>query len=100
MDACLADAYGTILDAESGARRRELPVLAGVAADDWLDAYFRLEPPLNAGELSRTRAYELIPRANGVKPLGMTGVQILRGQGAPGRGTTVVRSLLEVEALL
>lgn len=68
MDACLVDAYGTVIDADFGARGRELPELAGVPAEDWLDAYFRLEPALSVGELSRIQGYELILRTCGVEP--------------------------------
>jgi len=68
MDACLVDAYGTIVDAEFGARSRELAEMAGVAADEWRDAYARLDPALGVGHLTRAEAYELLLRTCGVKP--------------------------------
>jgi HAD superfamily hydrolase (TIGR01509 family) len=68
MDACLVDAYGTILDADFGARGRELVELAGVPAQEWRDAYSRLEPALSVGELSRIQGYELMLRTCGVEP--------------------------------
>ncbi|MBV9448418.1 MAG: HAD-IA family hydrolase [Streptosporangiaceae bacterium] len=68
MDACLVDAYGTMLDADFGARGRELSELAGLSADEMHDAYVRLEPALSVGELSRLEGYELILRTYGIEP--------------------------------
>jgi putative hydrolase of the HAD superfamily len=66
--ACLVDVYDTILSTDFSARRADLPTLAGVAPEAFIDAYQRIGPALTVGQVSKAESYELILRACGVKP--------------------------------
>jgi HAD superfamily hydrolase (TIGR01509 family) len=63
VEACLIDVYETILTCDFTAFRRELPALAGVDAAVWQDAYERVAPTQNIGQLSRAEVYEIVVRA-------------------------------------
>jgi putative hydrolase of the HAD superfamily len=68
FQACLLDAYGTILSCDFSAYRTELPVLAGIAPEA-MDAEFRrLEPAVTDGRLSLSQAYARIMQACGAEP--------------------------------
>ncbi len=68
LQACLIDAYGTILHTDFTAHRIERAAMAGVPADV-MDAEFRrLAPALAIGQLSMTEAFTQILRACGVEP--------------------------------
>jgi putative hydrolase of the HAD superfamily len=68
FEACLIDAYGTIMSTDFSAHRAELPALAGVPADAMYAEFGRLAPALTVGELSIAEAFEQILRACGVEP--------------------------------
>jgi putative hydrolase of the HAD superfamily len=68
FEACLIDAYGTIVHTDFGAHRAELPVMAGIPADAMYAEFGRLAPALTVGELSMAEAFERILRACGVEP--------------------------------
>ena len=67
-DACLLDAYDTIVHTDFSAHRDELPKLAGISADAMSREFGRLAPALSVGEISITEAYAEILRARGVEP--------------------------------
>ena len=68
LDACLLDAYDTIVHTDFSAHRNELPKLAGISADAMFREFSRLAPALSVGEISITEAYAEILRACGVEP--------------------------------
>ena len=85
VEACLLDAFGTILTCAFTAHMRELPVLAGIPADAMYEEFARIVRPRS-------------PTALGIRT-----AQIVRGApGAdvPSGGTKVIRSLSDVEAML
>jgi putative hydrolase of the HAD superfamily len=68
LDACLLDAYDTIVHTDFSAHRNELPKLAGISADALFREFGRFAPALSVGEISITEAYAEILRACGVEP--------------------------------
>jgi putative hydrolase of the HAD superfamily len=68
FEACLIDAYGTIVYTDFSAHRAELPVMAGIPADAMYAEFGRLAPALTVGELSMAEVFEQILRACGVEP--------------------------------
>ena len=68
FQACLLDAFGTIVSTDFSGHRAELPVLAGIPADAMYAEFGRLAPALTVGELSIAEAFEQILRACGVEP--------------------------------
>jgi putative hydrolase of the HAD superfamily len=68
LEACLVDAYDTILTCDFSVLRRELPALAGLSLDAWNDDYNRLSPLLNDGRMSKAAAFGEILRARGREP--------------------------------
>ncbi len=68
LEACLIDAYDTIVTCDFSVLRRELPTLADLPADDWNADYNRLSPLLNDGRLSKAEAFGEILRARGREP--------------------------------
>lgn len=68
VEACLVDAYDTIVHTDFAARRDELPTLAGIAPDAMYAEFRHLSPALSVGELSMAEAFDLILRASGVEP--------------------------------
>jgi putative hydrolase of the HAD superfamily len=67
-DACLLDAYDTIVYTDFSAHRNELPKLAGIPADAMFREFRRLAPALSVGEISIAGAYAQILQASGVEP--------------------------------
>jgi putative hydrolase of the HAD superfamily len=67
-EACLVDVYDTLLRCDFSAHRDELPALAGVPADSWQEAYWRIDRELNTGQISKAEAFAQILRENGVEP--------------------------------
>ncbi len=65
LEACLVDAYDTILSCDFLVLRRELAALAGLPEDTWQDEYGRLSPLLNDGQTSKAAAFDAILRACG-----------------------------------
>jgi putative hydrolase of the HAD superfamily len=63
--ACLLDAYDTILTCDFSVQRRELPALAGLAVDAWRDEYERIMPALTDGRVSKAEGFGEILRACG-----------------------------------
>ncbi|HTX29194.1 MAG TPA: HAD-IA family hydrolase [Streptosporangiaceae bacterium] len=68
IEACLLDAFGTILTCDFTAHTRELPVLAGIPADAMYAEFARIAPALTDGRLSMAQAYAHILRTCGAEP--------------------------------
>jgi putative hydrolase of the HAD superfamily len=68
VEACLIDAFGTILTCDFTAHTRELPVLAGLPADAMYAEFARIAPALTDGRLSMAAGYEHILRTCGAEP--------------------------------
>lgn len=68
VEACLLDAYETILHTDFSGYRTVLPALAGLPPDAMAVEFRRLLPALSVGELSVAEAFALILRACGAEP--------------------------------
>ena len=68
LEACLVDAFDTILTCDVSVLRRELPTLAGLPLDSWNDDSTRLSPLLGDGRMSKATAFGEILRARGREP--------------------------------
>ncbi len=68
LEACLVDAYDTIVSCDFSVLRRELPALAGLPQDVWNEEYNRLHAMLGDGRMSKTEAFGEIMRAHGREP--------------------------------
>jgi HAD superfamily hydrolase (TIGR01509 family) len=68
LDACLLDAYDTIVYTDFTAYRNVLPTMAGIPADALYGEFGRLGPALSVGQISITEAFAEILRARGVEP--------------------------------
>jgi HAD superfamily hydrolase (TIGR01509 family) len=68
VEACLLDAFGTILTCDFTAHTRELPVLAGIPADAMYTEFARIAPALTDGRLSMAAGYDHILRTCGAQP--------------------------------
>ncbi len=67
-DACLVDLYDTLLSCDFSPSTRELPKLAGVAADAWNDTYAQLWAAVQVGRVSKAQAFTQTLRACGAQP--------------------------------
>ena len=66
LEACLVDAYDTIVTCDFSALRLEVPTLAGIPAGAWDKEYDRIGPWLTDGRMSKTQAFGQILRTCGV----------------------------------
>ena len=60
--------YDTLLSCDFSANRRELPTLAGVAADAWNEAYEKIWAAVQVGRVSKAEAFAQTLRACGAQP--------------------------------
>jgi len=67
-DACLVDVYDTLLSCDFVAHRIELPALAGVTEDAWVDGYRQIGSALTDGRLSKAEGFERVLRACEIEP--------------------------------
>lgn len=67
-EACLVDAYDTIVTCDFSALRRELPALAGLTQDAWQEHYEPIGPMLTDGRLSKAQGFGEVLRACGRDP--------------------------------
>ena len=65
LEACLVDAYDTIVTCDFSVLRREVPTLAGIPAGIWDTEYSRLGALLTDGRMSKTEAFGQILQASG-----------------------------------
>lgn len=68
VEACLLDAFGTILVSDFTEHVQELPVLAGIPAEAMYKEFARIAPALTDGRLSMAEGYTEILRACGAVP--------------------------------
>jgi putative hydrolase of the HAD superfamily len=65
LEACLVDAYDTIVTCDFSILRNELSALAGISPDAWQVEYARIGALVSDGRLSKTEAFERLLRAAG-----------------------------------
>jgi putative hydrolase of the HAD superfamily len=68
FDACLVDAYNTIVYTDYAPYRDELPALAGLPADVLYGEFRRLGPAVGTGRMTLAEAFARILRAGGAEP--------------------------------
>ena len=68
LDACLLDAYDTIVHTDFTPYRNVLPTMAGIPADALYREFGRVAPALSVGQISIAEAFAEILRARGVEP--------------------------------
>jgi putative hydrolase of the HAD superfamily len=67
LEACLVDAYDTIVTCDFSVLRQEVPALAGISADTWHDEYNRIGPWLTDGRMSKVQGFGRILQACGIQ---------------------------------
>lgn len=67
LEACLVDAYDTIVTCDFMPLRREVPALAGIPLAAWEQEYALLSLPLNDGRMSKAEAFRQIMASCGVQ---------------------------------
>jgi putative hydrolase of the HAD superfamily len=65
LEACLVDAYDTIVTCDFSILRNELSALAGLSPDTWQVEYARIGPLVSDGRLSKAEAFAQLLRAAG-----------------------------------
>ena len=65
LEACLVDAYDTIVTCDFSILRNELSVLADISPEIWQVEYARIGALVTDGRLSKTEAFERLLRAAG-----------------------------------
>jgi putative hydrolase of the HAD superfamily len=68
FDACLVDAYNTIVYTDYAPYRDELPALAGLPADVLYGEFRRLGPAVGTGRMTLAQAFAAILQAGGAEP--------------------------------
>jgi len=66
LEACLVDAYDTIVTCDFSILRNELSALAGISPDVWQVEYARIGALVSDGRLSKAEAFERLLRAAGL----------------------------------
>jgi putative hydrolase of the HAD superfamily len=67
-EACLVDVYDTLLSCDFVAHSADLPLLAGLSTQAWVEGYSQVRTALGTGQLSKARGFERILRESGVDP--------------------------------
>ncbi len=65
LEACLVDAYDTIVTCDFSIIRNELSALADISPDTWQVEYARIGAQVSDGRISKTEAFERLLRAAG-----------------------------------
>jgi putative hydrolase of the HAD superfamily len=68
LEACLVDAYDTIVTCDFSILRNELSALAGISPGTWHVEYARIGPLVSDGRLSKAEAFARLLRAAGREP--------------------------------
>jgi len=68
LEACLVDAYDTIVTCDFSILRNELSALAGISPGTWHIEYARIGPLVSDGRLSKAEAFARLLRAAGREP--------------------------------
>jgi len=81
LEACLVDAYDTIVTCDFSPLRRGVPALAGIGVGTWEEEYERIGPLLTDGRMSKAEAFGHILGKCGVQaPPGMVADMVRRDQ--------------------
>ena len=81
LEACLVDAYDTIVTCDFSPLRHGVPALAGIPVGTWEDEYDRIGPLLTDGRMSKTKAFGHILRNCGIQaPPGLVAEMVRRDQ--------------------
>jgi HAD superfamily hydrolase (TIGR01509 family) len=67
LEACLVDAYDTIVTCDFSVIRNQLAAVAGISPDTWLAEYARIGALVSDGRLSKTEAMEQVLRGAGLE---------------------------------
>ena len=67
LEACLIDAYDTIVKCDFSPLRRGVPALAGISVETWEGKYGQVGPMLNDGRMSKAEAFGRILADCGVQ---------------------------------
>jgi putative hydrolase of the HAD superfamily len=67
LEACLVDAYDTIVTCDFSPLRRGVPTLAGIPVETWEGEYGQIGPLLNDGRMSKAEAFGHMLAACGVQ---------------------------------
>jgi putative hydrolase of the HAD superfamily len=67
LEACLVDAYDTIVTCDFTPLRQGVPAVAGIPVAAWEQEYALLSPPLNDGRMSKAEAFRQIMASCGVQ---------------------------------
>lgn len=79
LEACLIDAYDTILDCDFTPLRHGVPALADIPVETWDDEYRRVHTMLNDGRLSKAEAFGQILARCGIPAAdGLVAEMVLR----------------------
>jgi putative hydrolase of the HAD superfamily len=79
LEACLIDAYDTIVDCDFSPLRRGVPALAGIPVETWDDEYRRVHAMLNDGRMSKAEAFGQILARRGIPAAdGLVAEMVLR----------------------
>ena len=81
LEACLVDAYDTIVTCDFSPLRRGVPALADIPVSTWEDEYNRIGPLLTDGRMSKTKAFGRILGNCGIQaPPGLVAEMVRRDQ--------------------
>jgi putative hydrolase of the HAD superfamily len=81
LEACLVDAYDTIVSCDFSPLRRGVPALAGIPADTWEEEYDRIGPLLTDGRMSKAESFGHILEKCGLQaPPGLVAEMVRRDQ--------------------
>ncbi|HEY2261453.1 MAG TPA: HAD family hydrolase [Streptosporangiaceae bacterium] len=67
LEACLVDAYDTIVTCDFGPLRHGVPALAGISVAAWEQEYGLVSLPLNDGRMSKAQAFRQIMASCGTE---------------------------------
>jgi len=78
LEACLIDAYDTILACDFTPLRHGIPALAGIPVETWEGEYSQVGPMLSDGRMSKTEAFGRILANCGVRGTGALLAEMVR----------------------
>jgi FMN phosphatase YigB (HAD superfamily) len=81
LEACLVDAYDTIVTCDFSRLRRGVPALAGIPVGTWEEEYSQIGPLLTDGRMSKAEAFGHILGKCGIQaPDGLVAEMVRRDQ--------------------
>ena len=78
LEACLVDAYDTIVTCDFSPLRRGVPALADIPVSTWEDEYNRIGPLLTDGRMSKAKAFGHILGNCGIQAVGGLVAEMVR----------------------